>query len=100
MLQKIRKAMGDRDARYKLAGLVEVDETYFGGPKRGKKRGRGTEKTQVLAAVSVTEKGKPGYVKMAVTGDIKSGSLVRFAERNITAGSRISSDAYRSYILL
>jgi hypothetical protein len=51
MLHKIRKAMGDRDAGYKLAGLVEMDETYFGGPKRGKKRGRGTEKTQVLVAV-------------------------------------------------
>jgi transposase-like protein len=98
MLQKIRKGMGDRDAGYKLAGLVEVDETCFGGPKRGKKRGRGTEKTQVLVAVSVTEKGKPGYVKMAVTDDIKSGSLVKFAEGNIAAGSTISSDAYRSYV--
>jgi transposase-like protein len=98
MLQKIRKGMGDRDAGYKLAGLVEMDETYFGGPKRGKKRGRGTEKAQVLAAVSIKEDGKPGYVKTAVTGDIKSGSLVHFAKGNITAGSTISSDAYRSYL--
>jgi hypothetical protein len=90
--------MGGRDAHYKLAGLVELDETYFGGPKRGKKRGRGTEKTQVLAAVSVTEDGKPAHVKMAITGDIKSGSLVKFAEGNIRAGSTISSGAYRSYI--
>jgi transposase-like protein len=97
MLQKIRKAMGDRDACYKLAGLVELDETYFGGPKKGNKRGRGTEKTQVLVAVSRQEDGKPEYVKMAVTEDIKSESLVRFAEGNITAGSTISSDAYRSY---
>jgi len=29
---KIRKAMGDRDARYRLAGLVEMDESFF-GPK-------------------------------------------------------------------
>jgi transposase-like protein len=97
MLQKIRKAMGDRDAAYKLAGLVEVDETYFGGPKSGKKRGRGTEKTQLLAGVSITKDGKPGYVKMTITEDIKSESLAGFAERTITAGSTISSDAYRSY---
>jgi transposase-like protein len=89
--------MGDRDARYKLAGLVELDETYFGGPKGGGKRGRGTAKTQVVAAVSLTEAGKPGYVKMAVTEDIKSESLARFAEGKIAAGSTISSDAYRSY---
>jgi transposase-like protein len=97
MLQKIRKAMGDRDGCYKLAGLVELDETYFGGPKRGKKRGRGTEKTRVLVGVSIKEDGKPGYVKMAVTEDIKSESLAGFAEGNITAGSTISSDAYSSY---
>jgi hypothetical protein len=43
----------DRDAEYQLAGIVEVDDTYFGGPKSGGKRGRGTEKTQVIVAVSL-----------------------------------------------
>jgi hypothetical protein len=43
-------------------------------------------------------KGKPEYVKMAVTEDIKSESLVKFAEESVTAGSAISSGAYRSYI--
>src|SRR5208282_2920746 len=37
---KIRKAMAERDAGYKLAGLIELDDTYVGGPKPGK-RGRG-----------------------------------------------------------
>jgi ribosomal protein L37AE/L43A len=45
MLQKIRNAMGDRDANYKLAGLVELDEAFFGAPTEGGKRGRGTEQT-------------------------------------------------------
>jgi transposase-like protein len=30
MLHKIRKAMNDRDQRYRLSGLVEVDEGYVG----------------------------------------------------------------------
>jgi len=34
MCHKIRKAMTDRDAGYKLAGLIEMDESYFGGKKR------------------------------------------------------------------
>jgi hypothetical protein len=97
MPRKIRKAMGDRDASYKLSGLVELDETYFGVPKSGEKRGRGTEKTQVLAEVSIREGGKPEYVKMAAIEDIKSESLARFAGRNITTGSAISGGAYRSY---
>jgi hypothetical protein len=40
MGHKIRKALADRDAAYKLAGLIEMDDTYFGAPKPGK-RGRG-----------------------------------------------------------
>ncbi len=43
MAQKARKAMADRHARYTLAGLVEIDESFF-GPNFSGKRGRGTEK--------------------------------------------------------
>ena len=30
MAHKVRKAMADRDAKYTLSGLVEVDESFFG----------------------------------------------------------------------
>jgi transposase-like protein len=97
MLHKIRKAMGDRDGAYQLAGLVEMDETYVGGPKSGGKRGRGTEKTKVLVAVSLSKKQKPEYVKMVVSDDITSDTLARFAGQAVREGSTISSDGYRSY---
>jgi transposase-like protein len=80
------------------ADVKVIDDAYFGGPKSGGKRGRGTEKTKVIVAVSLDKKGKPEYTKMAVSGDLTSKSLVGFAEKNITAGSAISSDAYRSYL--
>ncbi len=32
---KIRKAMADRDQRYQLSGLIEVDEGYAGGAEQG-----------------------------------------------------------------
>ena len=35
MGHKIRQAMAERDAGYKLAGLIEMDDTYVGGPKSG-----------------------------------------------------------------
>ncbi len=51
MGHKIRKAMAHRDAYYKLAGLIEMDDTYFGPSKPGK-RGRGAGgKTKVVVAV-------------------------------------------------
>ena len=36
MAHKVRKAIADRDARYTLAGLVEVDESLFGQSSPGK----------------------------------------------------------------
>jgi hypothetical protein len=78
MFHKIRKAMGDRDAKYQLAGIGEVDDSYFGGPKGG-----GTKKTKVIVGVSLDKKGKPGYTKMAISDDLTSKNLVGFAEKNI-----------------
>ena len=39
------------------SGIVELDDAYFGAPKSNGKRGRGTEKTSALAAVSLSEQG-------------------------------------------
>ncbi len=36
MAHKVRKAMADRDAQYTLAGLVEIDESFFGPSFWGK----------------------------------------------------------------
>ncbi|KAF0196335.1 MAG: hypothetical protein FD169_952 [Bacillota bacterium] len=50
-LHKIRTAMVNPN-RAKLAGDVEVDETYIGGLETDGKRGRGTE-NKVLVAIAV-----------------------------------------------
>ena len=54
MLTRIRSAMGQRDATHQLSGVIEFDDSYFGGPTVGKKRGRGTEKVAVFVALSLT----------------------------------------------
>ncbi|GHV86958.1 hypothetical protein AGMMS50255_2540 [Spirochaetia bacterium] len=97
MLQKIRKAMEDRDEKYQLAGIVELDDSYFGAPKEGGKRGRGSEKAKVLVGVSLDKQGRPLQVKMSVVDTVKSAVLVDFAEKNIVEGSTINSDAFSSY---
>lgn len=50
---KVRKAMGERDAAYTLAGIVELDDAFFGAQTEGGKRGRCTEQTTVFVAFSV-----------------------------------------------
>ena len=48
MLKRIRAAMGQRDEKHQLGGIIEFDDAYFGGPTVRRKRGRGTEKAKVL----------------------------------------------------
>ena len=98
MLTRIRAAMGQRDKTHRLNGNIEFDDTYFGGPTVGKKRGRGTEKAKVFVAVSLDEWGNPLYAKMRVTQNIKRASVKKFAQTAFAQGSTIRSDGYRSYI--
>ena len=97
ILHKIREAMELHDADYKLAGIVELDDSYFGGPDEGNKRGRGTEKTKVIVGLSTDEAGHPDHIKMEVIDDIKSATILNFAEQNIVIGSTVKTDEYRSY---
>jgi transposase-like protein len=54
MAHKVRKAMADRDAHYTLAGLVEIDESFFGQSFSGK-RGRGAEKIELVSLSGMVE---------------------------------------------
>ena len=109
MAHKIRKAMADRDASYNLAGLVEMDESFF-GPK-GTKRGRGSErKSTVLCAVSLyrDRQGEehPGFANMQVVDNASAATIENFLER-LGCGSTtkegqglleaIRTDGWRSY---
>lgn len=109
MAHKVRKAMADRDARYSLAGLVEMDDSFFG--PSGMTRGRGSErKKTVLCAVSLyrDRKGKerPGFAHMRVVDNASAKSVEDFLQR-LGCGSAseegrqlleaIRSDGWRSY---
>jgi transposase-like protein len=84
MAHKVRKAMADRDSGYSLAGLVEMDDSFF-GPK-GSKRGRGSErKSTVLCAVSLYRdrhgEERPGFAHMQVVDNASSETIINFLER-------------------
>ena len=98
MLKRIRAAMGQRDETHQLTGTIDFDDAYFGGPVKGKKRGRGTEKAKVFVALSLDCQGNPQYLKMRVTPDIKKGSVQKFAKSAFAKNSVVRSDGYRSYI--
>ena len=91
MLRRIRSAMGQRDAAHMLSGVVEFDDAYFGGPKAGGKRGRGTEKAKVFVALSLDERGNPRYLKMSVTKNIKQASVKKFAHTTVARAARFTA---------
>ena len=90
-------AMGEREGLYRLGGSVEMDEAFFGGKAAGK-RGRGNEnKTEVAVALQFDSDSHPQFLKMQVIADAKASTLLAFSKGNITKGSTIHSDAFRSY---
>jgi transposase-like protein len=108
MAHKVRKAMADRDARYQLAGLVEVDESFFGPASPGK-RGRGAEaKELVIVAVSTYKDAKgeehPGFAHAFVAQNAKAETIETLLRRLgiseqqiVPLISAIRSDGWRSY---
>ena len=99
-LHKIRKAMVSPE-RAALRERVEADETYWGGPKPGK-RGRGAAgKTIVAGAVESGDgKGKGrklGRVRLAVIADASQTSLGAFLDRNVAKPAKIATDGWCGY---
>ena len=96
LLHRLRRAMGQRDQDYVLSGIVELDDAYFGAPKSNGKRGRGTEKTSAIAAVSLTNQGRPRFLKIQVS-KLDTESVSAVAQQTICPGSEIHSDALGSF---
>ena len=96
MLRRIRAAMEMRDERYVLGGIVEFDDSYFGGRIKGKE-GRGAGNQAVFVAVSKDEKGHPVYLRMQVTKNVQSKSVEEFVRARIAYGSVVQTDGYNAY---
>ena len=108
MAHKVRKAMADRDAQYTLAGLVEIDESFF-GPSSSGRRGRGTKKKElVVVAVSIWKdkegKEQPGFAHAFVVKNAEAETIEDILKRLDVSAEEIEpfinairSDGWRSY---
>lgn len=95
-LHKLRTAMV-RPGRDRLSGVVEVDETFVGGPKPGK-RGRGAS-GKVLVLVAVEDKGVQGIgrIRLAIIADASGPTLKRALMTMVEPGSTIRTDGWKGY---
>ena len=98
-LHRLRRAMV-RPGRDRLAGVVEVDESYVGGERPGK-RGRGAEnKALVMVAVedkSQGQKKEMGRIRLRRVPDASAESLQGFIVANVEPGSMIRTDGWDGY---
>ena len=94
-LHKLRAAMV-RPGRDRLAGAVEVDETYWGGPKPGR-HGRGAAgKTLIVVAAQVDGR-RIGRIRLRRVPDTSTQSLARAVQAAVEPGSVVRTDGLPSY---
>ena len=96
------------DARSQLAGLIEADETFLGGPAKGKK-GRevanAEHKSLVVGAVEVLvyqdKQGKrrerAGRLRLTLIPDATEESPGTLLTKNVKTKSRIRTDGWKGY---
>lgn len=97
MTHKIRMAMAHRDARYKLAGLIEFDEAVFGRKAEGKKTRSGSHQRTVRVAVGTNALGRPTFTRMEVTDYAGVLTLQDMAKRSIAPGQVFRTDGGVSF---
>ena len=98
LLHKIRHAMGQQDRKYKLRGIVELDEGYFGSKIVEGKRGRGSGRAKVIVAVSTTaDKEHPGFVKMKTVEHFDTNTVSMFVKENLEPECTVQTDGLNIY---
>jgi hypothetical protein len=91
-LHKLRRAMV-RPGRERLAGVVEVDESYLGGGEQGVDGRHIAGKALVVAAVEEDGRGI-GRIRLRHIPDASAARLIPFIEDSIEPGSTVHTDGW------
>ncbi len=87
-----------RPGRDRLAGTVEVDETYIGGEEPGLRGGRARGKKALVGiAVEVTEPRGFGRCRMQNLADASAATLHPFVTAHVEPGTRVITDGWQGY---
>jgi transposase-like protein len=96
MLHRFRVAMVHPD-RERLAGRVEVDESYVGGHEEWA-RGRQTEtKARVAIAAESPEPKGIGRIRLRHVADVSKASLIGFVQASVEPGATVRTDGWQAY---
>lgn len=94
-LQKLRVAMV-RPGRDRLSGIIEVDATYSGGEKPGK-RGRGAGGKALVMVAAQENEGHIGRIRLCRVPDASAESLSQAVQDTVEPGSMVRTDGWGGY---
>ena len=89
---RVKIALKQQDRNEQFSGTVELDESYFGGVRKGK-RGRGA--AGKVAVFGILKRGGKVYTQIVL--DTKTNSLMPIIRRKIEPDSIVYTDCWRSY---
>jgi transposase len=89
---RLRQLIASNLPSYELSGEVEVDESYFGGVRKGT-RGRGA--AGKVAVFGLLKRG--GKVYTAIISNAKTETLLPIIAEKVTPDSIVYTDYFRSY---
>ena len=93
--QRLRQLIASKQESYELSGEVEVDESYFGGVRKGK-RGRGAAgKVPVFGLLK-----RGGKVYTAIISDAKASTLIPIIREKVKPDSIVYTDSFKVYDVL
>jgi cold shock CspA family protein len=85
-----------RPERDRLAGTVEIDETYLAGVEKGV-RGRQVEAKALIVVAAQEDGGEIGRVRLRQIADASAASLIPFVQDSVEPGSVIHTDGWLGY---
>src|SRR5437867_2093096 len=95
LLHKLRRAMV-RPGRDRLGGVVEVDETYWGGEEKGV-IGRLTRAKALIIVAAQEDRSGIGRIRLRRIPDLSRKSLHGFIAQAIAPGSTVRTDGLVAY---
>jgi len=95
LLHRIRTAMKEDTLASKMAGTIEVDETYIGGKERGIGPGRPGKKSKKVPVMGLKKRG--GQIRCEVVPDVSMPTVLDVIRRNVESGETVITDEYVSY---
>ena len=88
----IRESIIQHAPDYKMSGRIEMDESYFGGKRKGK-RGRGAaNKVPVFGILE-----RKGRVSVTIVPNVSAETLLGLTVKKVKRGSIVYTDKWKSY---